>query len=192
MSRKKSFVWVSAGILVLGSAAAVWACSVQPNLIGLTTQTTPPFSEIRVKGQAQTERSTVEIRWNGVNGPLLATVGPNDVDQNGYFSVPITVPEVAPGVYSVVATGPDYLVSRAAVEVVAAAGSVSPGGTTSADLWSGMSPGVSVPEVSSAPPAAAGAGAPGVGIALLAAGLLGTAAAGALALGRPSRARRNR
>jgi len=61
-----------------------------------------PESMVTVKmtNGAWAPTEAVQIHWNGLAGPLLATA------QGGKFSTPVQVPQVAPGVYYVTATDP--------------------------------------------------------------------------------------
>ena len=103
--------------LLIGAATA-WACTASPTMTlepaspafaGGTGSTPPaspgafvasaPNSTVTVKmvtGPWDTN-TAVQIHWNSLTGPVLATTtGAN-------FSVPVQVPQVAPGVYYVVA-----------------------------------------------------------------------------------------
>lgn len=182
--RKKGLVWAIAGVFaLLGSAA--WACTKQATLIGLTPQSATPFTEIIVKGKLETISSSVQIRWNSINGADLASVGAANSDASGNFAVPISVPDVAPGIYSVVVSGPEYGVARAAIEVVAASTNVAPRrglSPTSDDLWSGLSSGSSFAGSPPVAPEATAASGAVMGVTLLAAGLAGITGAGAMVL----------
>lgn len=92
-----------------------WACVPQP-LINLQPNASGPAgSQVTVNGLALGQ-GTVEVRWNAVDGPLLAQgTGPT-------VSGSITIPETADGLYSVIAfnRGPDGTVGstgRASFEV---------------------------------------------------------------------------
>ncbi len=112
-------VGASVGVVValMAVAATAWACTSSPTMTLLPainagagpSNSTPgkfatagPSSAVTVKmtGGAWASDQAVQIHWNGLAGPLLATT------QGGTFSVPIQVPSVAPGVYYVTATDP--------------------------------------------------------------------------------------
>jgi hypothetical protein len=83
-------------------AGAAWACGPSFGPLAVSPSQGQPGSKMTVSGSGFHDGS-VEIRWNGPNGPLLATASGHD------FSVRVTVPDVNPGVYYVVArpTGPN-------------------------------------------------------------------------------------
>ena len=80
------------GILV--AAPRSWSCVPQP-LISLQPSASGP-SGTAVSVEAQAIDGPAEVRWNGVDGPLLARgTGPT-------FSAPISVPDTSPGLYTVI------------------------------------------------------------------------------------------
>ncbi len=82
--------------VVLGAASLASACVPQPNLVVVQPRSSGPSgTEVTVEGVGL-DPSPTEIRWNSVEGPLLGeAVGPS-------FSVPVTIPEASPGLYTVV------------------------------------------------------------------------------------------
>lgn len=126
-----------------------------------------------MRGQSVGE-SQVEIRWNGVRGEVLATVKA----QAALFAVPVKIPAVEPGIYSMTVVTPDSGINRTAIEVTGAASSPS---ATPAKLW---------PTLASAPSATApgSAGVSPVGVALLSVGLVGLASGSVAAAARRRRA----
>jgi hypothetical protein len=101
-----------AGILLVAGAA--WACVVLPHIALSPRASAAPGAQLTVEGADFEQR--VELRWNAVDGPLLAT-GPSPA-----FSVPVTLPDVAEGLYTLVAVerGPGGVagnVARTAVQV---------------------------------------------------------------------------
>jgi len=100
-----------------GLAASAWACTSTPIM---TLQPVVPVaaadtasapgrfaaaasdSQLTVKmtNGAWAPTQAVQIHWNGLAGPLLATT------QGGNFSASVQVPQVAPGVYYLTATDP--------------------------------------------------------------------------------------
>ena len=94
----------TAGVLGL-SVAAVLACTSLATL-NVSQPTGATGTDINVTGSSfqTTEKgaSAVSIRWNAVNGPVLAQVAP---DASGSISATIKVPDnLQPGDYIIVAT----------------------------------------------------------------------------------------
>ncbi|MGH9126945.1 MAG: hypothetical protein ACRDZ8_19785 [Acidimicrobiales bacterium] len=111
----------AAGLLFVASAA--WACT---NLATLNLNQAAGTSgqSITVTGssfKAASPSIPVVLHWNGVTGPVLASVAP---DASGNVSASITIPDAAPGYYTIVATqtvkGFDYYgtPARAAFEII--------------------------------------------------------------------------
>lgn len=90
-----SFAVACSALLALGVAWA-WACVPQANLVTLQPRSSGPAgSEVTVSG-VNLDRGEAEIRWNAVDGPLLAKAqGPN-------LEVPVKIPDAAAGLYLVV------------------------------------------------------------------------------------------
>ncbi|MDP8932264.1 MAG: hypothetical protein M3O70_27820 [Actinomycetota bacterium] len=78
--------------LLLAAASSAWACVPQPLVTVTPMAAGPPGAEVTVNGYAISGRA--EIRWNALDGPLLAT------SDGPVFSVPVTIPAVADGLYS--------------------------------------------------------------------------------------------
>lgn len=108
-------VLFAAAATVLVMAAAAWACTSQPRIFALSSQEAPVGSEVRVTGQTVAPQGEVEVRWNDVEGPVLATTA---ADGNGSFSTVVRIPETAPGVYTILAVAGGEGVARSAVEVI--------------------------------------------------------------------------
>lgn len=132
-----------------------------------------PRESVQVKGQVD-RSGPVEIRWNGVGGELLATAFPG---KDGIFSVPVQVPDVAPGIYSITVATQNAGVGRTALEVTAAGGALP---SSTEQLW---------PSLDSQPFQAApsSTGVSPVGVGLLGAGLVGLFGASAVAVARTRR-----
>lgn len=82
-------------LLVVGAARSAFACAPSPYL-SVTPSSGWAGSTTTVKGE-NFQQLDVEIRWNGVTGTVLATTkGPS-------FSESVTIPNVEPGVYYMVA-----------------------------------------------------------------------------------------
>lgn len=118
-----SLVVAVAALVLVGLAGAVWACTPHATITPVGIASGPSGSVVAMAGKVNTQDS-VEVRWGGVSGQLVGQVPAGDLD-GGEFSTEITVPEVDPGVYSIVAVNGDRGVARAAFEVTA--GSASPG-----------------------------------------------------------------
>ena len=116
--------------LALGSMAAAWACVPQPLVVIQPAAFGAPGSQVTVDGYLF--GGSMEIRWNAIDGPELATASGSN------FSVPITVPQAAPGLYTIL------------VVIRASDGSISVGGRASF-LVPGLSTGVAS-RTSAAPP----------------------------------------
>jgi hypothetical protein len=92
-------------VAVLALASAAFACT---NLaaLNLSSSSGLPGTQITVTGSAfakPPKNTPVELHWNGVNGPLLATITP---DAAGAINpTNITIPaDAKPGFYTIVAT----------------------------------------------------------------------------------------
>lgn len=122
--------------VVLGAASLAWACTAQ---LGFDVDPGGGVAGTPVTGSGDGAPGPVEIHWNGADGPVVATapVGPD-----GIFAVGFTIPEVAPGTYTVVATsnqGGRAFASPASFQVTAAQAPTGPSTqTVAADLWSGF------------------------------------------------------
>ena len=108
MARMKRFGLAATGVVGIGMmalASAAFACT---NLaaLNLSSSSGPAGSSITVTGSAFSKppkNTPVDLHWNGVNGPILATVTP---DAAGAINpTNITIPaDAQPGFYTIVAT----------------------------------------------------------------------------------------
>jgi hypothetical protein len=94
---------LGAGLLIAASAA--WACTNLATL-NLSNAAGASGNTITVTGSSFHVASSgpavpVAIHWNGVAGPVLATVNP---DATGNISAQVTIPSAQPGYYVLVAT----------------------------------------------------------------------------------------
>lgn len=105
---------VAGVVAVLSAASMAWACTYQPRIVGVTPQATERGGVVRMTAQGVAAAQAVEIRWNGTEGLKLAETRSDAV---GNFSVDVAIPDVAPGVYSLVAVAGSNAVARAAFEV---------------------------------------------------------------------------
>lgn len=82
---------VVASVLV---AATSWACVPSPIVVAHPAASGPPGTEITLEG-AHFRPQPVEVRWNAVDGPLLATA------TGMQFAVKVTIPASPAGLYSI-------------------------------------------------------------------------------------------
>ena len=141
------------GATMVVAAAAAFACTNLAEL-NLSSSSGQAGSQVTVTGSAfaRAPRNTpVDLHWNGVNGPVLATVTPDAAGAIGPMT--LTIPtDAAPGYYVVVATqtevatglNPWGLPSRAGFQVLgpgvepAAAASAVSTGSSSSDVSGGF------------------------------------------------------
>lgn len=125
---------------VLGATSLAFACSPQPRVFSVAPQAIAAGDTTTVSGEAVQAGAPVEVRWNSLTGQALGQA----VATNGRFSVPVKIPEVAPGIYSLVfvvgdeATAASGGVARASIEVSAPAGAAKLSGAQSASPWSAV------------------------------------------------------
>ncbi len=87
--------------VLLMSAAAAWACVSGPS-VHFSSTAAKPGDQILVTGANFTQKSAVAVHWNGLNGPLLATMHvPDDSGAMGAFTVPA---DATTGTYVVIFT----------------------------------------------------------------------------------------
>ncbi len=98
-------------------AGAAWGCTAFTTLSA--PQTSPAKGPLSLKGTGLP--SAVELRWNDVKGPVLASAQTDA----GSFKLEATVPDVSPGIYYVVAVEPEtgQAVTRTVLEVTPPPGS---------------------------------------------------------------------
>lgn len=126
---------------VLGPVSAAWSCSVVSTSIGVSPQAAPERTTVQVRGTSVSGSLPIEIHWNGVDGPVIATAVS---DKAGSFAADVAVPAARPGVYSLVAVTPSGPgVGRTAFEVAEPVSEVVNAGPAEAgandDAW-GSSP----------------------------------------------------
>lgn len=83
-------------VITLTTMSTAWACVPQPALSVQPLGSGPPGSRLTIEG-ANFDGGRVELRWNGLDGPLLGS------GTGGSFTVPITIPDVPDGLYTLVA-----------------------------------------------------------------------------------------
>lgn len=170
----KGIVGVAA-MAVTTWASVAFACSPMPRVYSVLPESASPGSTVTVEGREVGSPAPVEIRWNGVKGEVLATV---TAGSNGAFSVPVKVPDVAPGIYSLTLVAPGVGAGRMAFEVTGSAATAT--AAPAARLWPTGTDGVI-----EATPASNGTAT--AGVALLSVGLVGLAAGTTVAVTRRRR-----
>ncbi|MGH9279929.1 MAG: hypothetical protein ACRD12_17750, partial [Acidimicrobiales bacterium] len=104
IQRKIGLLGALAAAVVVVTGAMAYACTNLATL-NLSSATGKPGDSIIVTGSSfrmpANVTTGVQIRWNGVDGPVLAEATP---DKAGTFSTTMTVPEAQPDVYVIVAT----------------------------------------------------------------------------------------
>lgn len=104
-----------AGVVAALSVASVaWACTYQPRIVGVAPQAAQRSAVVTMSAQGVAAAQAVEVRWNGAEGLKLAEARS---DAMGNFSVDVAIPDVAPGVYSLVAVTDGNGIARASFEV---------------------------------------------------------------------------
>ncbi len=89
------------GMAVLAVAAsAAWACVSGP-VVNLSTVTAKPGEQVTVTGTGFRQADPVQVRWNALDGPIVAQLAKPESDQRitANFMVP---PGTAPGSYVVI------------------------------------------------------------------------------------------
>jgi len=159
---------------VLVLAGLAWACTnfVRIDSLVAATNSMSSAPTAAVRGSGAAAGATVELRWNGVDGPII---GRAKADQAGAFSAQASIPDVSPGIYTVIANDGHNPVGRAAIEVGAGALLATPAPRFTAT----PAPGFGSPTTGFAPQ---------LGITVLAVGLVGLASAFALITVRRRRA----
>jgi len=169
---------VLAALSALAVASVAWACT-QTATISIRPASGPTGGPVMVSGQ-DFGSTPVEIRWNGAEGPVLATAsGPQ-------FSVAVSPPAgAAPDVYVIEAVqtvGQIRYKISAALDLRATRG---PGSGTvrpsDSSLWSGFAVDRNGISARAQAPAAttSDSGSRGLGLGLASAGLIGSLGAGA-------------
>ena len=95
--RRWAIVGVSAVAGALLAASAAWACVSGPS-VNLSTVSAKPGQEVHLTGSNFQAPESVTVRWNALDGPVVATLPAPDASGTvgGAFSVPV---EAGPGSY---------------------------------------------------------------------------------------------
>lgn len=115
---------------ILGLASFAWACT-DFTKIDSITPATDSAAIATVKGSGAAAGSIVELRWNALNGPVIARAV---ADATGAYRADAAIPEVPAGIYTVLASDGMSSVGRAAYEVAPTSGGAVAAPTTSGDL----------------------------------------------------------
>lgn len=102
-----------AGMVFTGGAWA-WACTVQPRVVSTSAESGPPRSAITVRGEAVAPAGPVELRWDGVRGPVIGTAV---ADESRRFEARATIPDSDPGIHAIMVVSQDAGVGRIPFEV---------------------------------------------------------------------------
>jgi hypothetical protein len=94
--RKQAQMVAAASAMVVVSGAFAWACIPYPIITVGPRSSGPAGADISVSGVSFAP-GQIEVRWNAIDGPVLATASDPD------FSVNAKVPEVPEGMYAIVA-----------------------------------------------------------------------------------------
>ena len=111
-------------VLVVAASAA-WACVSGP-VVNLSTVTAKPGEQVTVTGTGFRQADPVQVRWNALDGPIVAQVAKPESNQtiSANFMVP---PGTAPGSYVVIVSQtkdgkPSLAPIRAVLNVVGPSG----------------------------------------------------------------------
>lgn len=99
MSQKMVKIGLLAGMAVVVLAATAWAC-VPVASLQVSPQQASPGDELTVTGRFYND-NPVQLRWDGLDGRVLATITPANRSIEGTFRVPSNA---EPGNYTLVAT----------------------------------------------------------------------------------------
>ena len=175
--KSQSFIGagVSGGVLVALFAGLAWACTNQARIITVNSLTGPPAMVLSLTGNRVPPMAPVEVRWNALDGARIASAV---ADQAGNFTAQITVPDVAPGIYTIISSAGEFAVARTAFEVTAPPAAKTPvqmvRPPASSDLWNGFTGSNATVGATATPEAPSGRNASlAVGLGLLGASLAG-------------------
>lgn len=108
MSVRKMAGVLGAGVVVavtMAAASAAWACSANVAVNPLSVLAGPPGTEVKVTGLSP-GAAPVEIRWNGLHGPVLATAVPRASGEDLMtFSASVKIPDALAGTHYLVVVG---------------------------------------------------------------------------------------
>lgn len=125
----------AAVVAALGAPVAARACAATTGMV-LGTEVAPSGTNVSLQGSNFAFGAPVEVRWGSPDGPLLATA------VGGDFVTQITIPDVAPGLYSIDATdntGPVAFISATfTVTALVAQRNPAPPGSGSAPPQTGL------------------------------------------------------
>ena len=132
----------AAVFVVLCVASTAWACSALPSVVRIDPTSARSGTTVQLAGSSVPAEGAVEIRWNGVTGPLLSTAV---ADRLGNFTTAVELPDATPGVYSLIAvTEGNGGVARVAVEVLPSV--TEPATTPAGSTWASAEGTAPLPE----------------------------------------------
>lgn len=149
---------------VLGLGGWAWACTPQARVVAASAESAPAGSTVAVRGEAVRASGAVELRWDGVRGPVI---GSAVADAGGRFSAEGMIPDAAPGVHTIVIVGQDKSLGRLPFEVTPSSAATTRDGGI---FWPSAQPWESGSPRSDGPGFALGAAMLGLGAAGLSAG----------------------
>ncbi|HUP68635.1 MAG TPA: hypothetical protein VM142_02350 [Acidimicrobiales bacterium] len=114
LRRVGSVAVVGVAGLVLSGGALAWACTAQPRVVSTSLESGPPRSPVMVRGEAVAPAGPVELRWDGVRGPVIGTAM---ADEFRRFEANATIPDSEPGVHAIMVVSGDAGVGRIPFEV---------------------------------------------------------------------------
>src|SRR5205085_9557017 len=74
--RAALFVMAGAAATVLGAGSLAWACTVIPTVVGANPASGGVGAPVVIEGEGATAGTPVEVRWDSLTGPMLATATP--------------------------------------------------------------------------------------------------------------------
>lgn len=108
---------------VLAGGAWAWACTPQPRVVATSAESGPPRGSVTVRGEAVAPSGPVELRWDGVRGPVIATAV---ADESRRFEAKAIVPDSEPGVHTIMVVSQGVGVGRTPFEVTSSSASTAP------------------------------------------------------------------
>lgn len=113
MPRRGAVAGLLASLMVVTGAGLAWACTAQTLMQVAPSMTGPAGSQVQVTASVASA-GPVSLRWNGAQGPVLAS---GEARPRESVDMSVTIPEVPPGVYYLVLVADGNDVARAAYEV---------------------------------------------------------------------------
>lgn len=127
--RRAAAVGVGLAAATLLAGGWAWACTPQPRVVSTSAESGPARSEVLVTGEGARPGAPIELRWNGVRGPVI---GSGTADDAGAFASAVRLPDAGPGVHTIVAVVQDAGIGRTAFEITPARASTT---RTRSPVW---------------------------------------------------------